>query len=65
MKLVKVTVIDDRVRESLEDCPFKGFRHGLNIKCNVMQSKPGLCVGADHDDCPLNEYDKFIVEREP
>lgn len=66
---VKVTVIDDRVRVFLDPCPFKGQWTGptrdraARRECNVNQTSSPICVGVDHEDCLLNDYDKFIVER--
>lgn len=64
MKKVKVTVIDDRVRVFLDPCPFRGIVYSDGSRCcNVNQTTSPLCVGVDHEDCLLNDYDKFVVEK--
>jgi hypothetical protein len=73
MTQVKITIIDDRFREQLEDeCPFKGprdvrvpvdeFHHVLYTRCNVNQTSTPVCVGLDHVNCALREYNSFRVE---
>ena len=68
---VKITVIDDRVRADIEkDCPFIGPEHTARwsgrvvrgTRCNVMQAEPRICSGLSWEGCPLQDYDRFIVE---
>lgn len=56
---VKVTVIDDRERVFTEECPF----YGPQGRCNVNETSDPRCVGSDHEDCLLHQYDRFVVER--
>ena len=56
---VMLTVIDDRLRKQLVDkCPFIGEGH----VCNVNQTAQPACVGLDHEDCALRQYNSFRVE---
>jgi len=70
---VKITVIDDRFREELQpECPFVGptnvyiekdsVRYGPYKRCNVDQTAQPICVGLDHEDCVLRQYNSFRVE---
>lgn len=61
---VRITVIDDRYREHLEEeCPFKGPQQTIGYqRCNVNQTAQPVCVGLEHEDCLLRQYNRFIVE---
>ena len=58
---VKLIVIDDRTREFIDDCPF----FGPQGRCNVNQTSDPRCFGAEHESCALQDYDRFIVSRDP
>lgn len=71
MGKVRVTVIDDRERTFLEECPFQGehlapvWRDGVahsRRRCNVNQTSSPVCVGPEHEGCSLRQYDRFVVE---
>lgn len=57
--MVQLTIIDDRTRVMPEACPFLGPAN----RCNMNQTSHPVCVTTNHESCPLNEYDQFIVER--
>lgn len=57
--MVQLTIIDDRTRVMPDACPFLGPAN----RCNMNQTAHPVCVTTKSEDCPLNEYDKFIVER--
>lgn len=64
---VTVTVIDDRVRTGVRECPFKGELDATSEyrKCNVDSTSQPICVGADNENCLLRQYDRYVVERLP
>lgn len=70
---VKITVIDDRFREMLQpNCPFFGpenvyiekdnVKYGPYERCNMNATAQPVCVGLDHEDCALRQYNSFRVE---